>query len=111
MVGKKTTEGRQLGSAILMIRELRQMRQKDVAKRAGITAAHLSFIEGGHRSASVEVLEMIGKALGVPVEFILLLSGDTRTCGSESLGEMVEATRAAILTAIRQGIDLNEARE
>ena len=54
-------------------RNLRRMRsehglsQEELAHRAGVDRSYISLLETGSNSASVDMLERIGKALGVSV--------------------------------------------
>jgi DNA-binding XRE family transcriptional regulator len=58
-------------SRITVWREHRGLSQKDLAAKAGMTAAQLCEIEGGKRSGSIATLRKIAKALGVTVNDLL----------------------------------------
>lgn len=56
-----------LGEKIRQLRESKNMKAKDVAEKAKISAASLSYIESGTNNPTVETLERILNALGVPL--------------------------------------------
>jgi transcriptional regulator with XRE-family HTH domain len=56
-----------LGSAIKVVRTAGGIRQRELAKKIGVTANYLSLVEGGKREPSVAVLNRLAKALGIPV--------------------------------------------
>lgn len=57
--------------AVRRQRVLRGIRQKDLAVAAGLSPNHLCNIESGARSAGVEALHRLAKALDCPVEKLL----------------------------------------
>jgi transcriptional regulator with XRE-family HTH domain len=57
-----------LGIDIRTRRNTMQLTQKALAKRAGISAAHMSGIERGQRNASVLCLARIAKSLRTTLE-------------------------------------------
>jgi len=52
-------------------REYKQIKVKELAKRAGITPSYLSQIETGKRNPAIDTLKRIAKALGVDVEVLI----------------------------------------
>jgi transcriptional regulator with XRE-family HTH domain len=61
-----------LSVVLVKIREERGLTQRDLAKRAKVTAAYVAMIETGVRkSPSLAVLRRLAKALGVPVTALL----------------------------------------
>lgn len=57
---------------ITKLRERQGLTQRDLAKRAKVTAAYVAMIETGvRRSLSLAVLKRLAKALGVPVTALL----------------------------------------
>jgi len=61
-----------LSIIITKLRERQGLTQRDLAKRAKVTAAYVAMIETGVRkSPSLAVLERLAKALGVPVTALL----------------------------------------
>jgi len=55
-------------------REYRNLTQKQLAEKTGVTIAHISQIESGKRECSVKLLKSLAAALEVDVE--MLLSGE-----------------------------------
>jgi len=62
----------ELARAIKMIRTASGIRQKEVARRLGVTANYISLVESGKREPSISFLKHLGKLLGVPVGFFFL---------------------------------------
>ena len=61
-----------LSVVIAKLREARGLTQRDLAKKAKVTAAYVAMIETGVRkSPSLAVLQRLAKALGVPVTALL----------------------------------------
>jgi XRE family transcriptional regulator of biofilm formation len=61
-----------LSIIITKLRERQGLTQRDLAKRAKVTAAYVAMIETGVRkSPSLAVLKRLAKALGVPVTALL----------------------------------------
>jgi len=57
---------------IATLREARGLTQRDLAKKAKVTAAYVAMIETGVRkNPSLVVLKRLAKALGVPVTALL----------------------------------------
>lgn len=61
----------QLGLRIRKARKDRNFILKDLEARAGVSATHLSEIERGLTSPSIQVLAKIARALGRPAKFFL----------------------------------------
>lgn len=57
----------EIGRAILEIRKEKNLKQEGVALEAGTNTGHLSRIEQGVRSPSLDMLERLALALGVSV--------------------------------------------
>lgn len=47
-------------------RQAKDMKQVSVARAAGITEAHYSYIENGKKRPSIAVAQRLGKVLGIP---------------------------------------------
>src|ERR1039457_6574420 len=61
-----------LGNAIKTVRTARKVKQRDLAKRAGVTANYVSLVEGDKREPSVSLLKKLAASLKVPVSFFFL---------------------------------------
>lgn len=64
----------QLGTTIRNLRNLKEMRQADLARAVGITESFVSHIESGKKEPSPRVARSIAEALGVPIELLLWLA-------------------------------------
>ena len=75
MLEKLTPQGRkilrEIGDKITQIREEKNMRQIDVAKKGGLNANYYAKVERGESSLSVITLEKVCKGLGVKSSEIL----------------------------------------
>ena len=52
-------------------REYKQIKVKELAKRAGITPSYLSQIETGKRNPTIDTLKAIAEALAIDVEMLI----------------------------------------
>lgn len=98
-IDKKT-----LGKAIRQIRNLRGLSQANLAKDAGIQPNSLALVERGERGVSMEKLNALSAALGVPAACLAVLgakkiggSGDS-TAFVKSLQRLIFATIVAQVT-------------
>lgn len=64
------------GKAIRVARALAGLQQKELASRAGLDPSHISLIEQGKRNPSVEALEKLATALGIPPHLLTLLGSE-----------------------------------
>jgi transcriptional regulator with XRE-family HTH domain len=65
-----------LGEAIKEVRGERELTQKDLAKRVGITQSHLSQLESGNKEPSLSTLERIAEELDLSVPMLVVLAMD-----------------------------------
>ena len=56
---------------VLILRKKRNLSQKDLADRMGVSNSYVSMLERGQRSPPLETIELIAKALGVRAEALL----------------------------------------
>lgn len=59
-----------IGHVIRVLRTAANLKQKDLARQAGIKSNYLSLVEAGKREPSVNVLRAIAKALNVPISML-----------------------------------------
>lgn len=59
-----------IGNAIKTIRKKEKLKQKEYAKRIGITQTYLSLIENGYRVPSMDVINGIANDLSIPVALL-----------------------------------------
>lgn len=60
-----------IGEKILMLREEKDMKQKELAELVGVTEATLSRYENGKREPKGEIVSRIAKALNVSTDYLL----------------------------------------
>ena len=58
------------GARIREIRSKKQLTQAQVAEKAGISAAFLSFLESGRKQGSLETYSKLSNALGVRLDVL-----------------------------------------
>jgi transcriptional regulator with XRE-family HTH domain len=63
-----------LHRALKLLRTSHDFTQKELAKKLGISASHLSEIESGQKTPSLVLLERYGEVFEVPVSSILFLA-------------------------------------
>jgi transcriptional regulator with XRE-family HTH domain len=68
-----------IGSTIKKLRKRKGIQQNELAERSGISQTYLSQIENGSRSATLETLEKVCKALDIPLSIISFLSLDVNS--------------------------------
>jgi len=67
-----------LGERIREIRKSKGFTQEQLAEMVGVEPRHISRVEGGYNSPSIERLAKISEALGVPInEFFNFMHLDT----------------------------------
>ncbi len=64
--------------AIRLVRSTKGLSQKDLAKKSKIDPSFLSLIERDKRLPGTKTLEMLSKALGVPLYLIILLASEKK---------------------------------
>jgi len=62
---------KRLGNRLKAARKAKGWTQQELAEKAGLTAAFLSYLENGSRSGSLESLVKLGEALGMEAEELL----------------------------------------
>ena len=74
MKGGRTLEAQSARSIILWLRETKGLKQKDLAKKAGIANATLSDIEAGKKIPSLITLQKIANAFSMDLKEFLSLN-------------------------------------
>ncbi|MCB9355636.1 MAG: helix-turn-helix transcriptional regulator [Lewinellaceae bacterium] len=88
-----------LGSVIQEIRRKRDISQGDLAKQLNISQTYLSQIEGDKKTPSMDMLQEISTALGVPVYYLMfkgLEPGDKEKKKRESYQKLSPAITSMI---------------
>lgn len=99
-----------IGKAIRLVREAKGMRASQLAQRVGISNPFLSLIEQGRRQPSLDVVDRLARALGVPTESLILLAKprDSRlTSTHRGANGLVQAVRrlAEAEASLRQKLE------
>ncbi|MCF6195912.1 MAG: helix-turn-helix domain-containing protein [Emcibacter sp.] len=63
-----------LSKALRLLRVYHDLKQKDLAEMLGLSKSHISEIEGGHKTPSLEVIEKYAKLFKVPVSSIIFFA-------------------------------------
>lgn len=65
-----------LGKAIHMCRNRRQLSQGELARLAGCSVSYLSMLENSKRDPTISTVKSIATALRVPMEILFFLGAD-----------------------------------
>ena len=65
-----------LGRILKHIRVFSKSTQEEVSLKVGVTRAHLSLIENGHKKPTLEVLENYAKSFDISLSNIMLFAED-----------------------------------
>jgi transcriptional regulator with XRE-family HTH domain len=85
------------GRAIKIVRTAHGLTLAQLAEKVSVGASHLSLIESGRRSPSVEVLHEIADGLGTPLHLLTLLASDAAEFDKpENATQVVEAAGALV---------------
>ena len=76
------------GKGIRIARALAGVRQKQLAMLADVDPSHISMIEKGKRHPSLDVLERLSSALGMPQDLLVLLSTESDDLKHQSAKEI-----------------------
>lgn len=85
-----------LGEVVRSLREQKQLSRKELAERVGVSQHAIRYIERGERAPSMESINLIGEALGVPAGALALL-------GSRFEGRSVRG--ANLLDSVQNAIE------
>jgi transcriptional regulator with XRE-family HTH domain len=64
------------GKALRIARAMAGLQQKQLADLAGMNSSHISLMEMGKRRPSVQALDKLCKALGIPKHLFMLLGAE-----------------------------------
>lgn len=65
-----------IGACVRLLREQQRLSQETLAAKAGISYQYLSGVETGKENFSIQVLESLAKALGLPVRTLVVAAYD-----------------------------------
>lgn len=67
-----------LGERLRTLREARHLSQGDIARRSGLLPSYVSRIENDHTLPSIDTLEKVARALGVPMHQLFYGGGQLK---------------------------------
>lgn len=82
--------------AIRICRAAFGIRQAELAERLRIGPSHLSLIESGKRQPSLETLDDIARALGVPKPLLILLASEPKDIDDTNDHDLDRLSRALL---------------
>ena len=65
-----------IGFAIKQCRKTKHFTQSDLSKRSKLSISYISLLERNKRDPNISVLEVISKALDVPVPILIFLAAE-----------------------------------
>lgn len=77
-----------LSEALRLIRVFHDLKQVEAAEKLGISRSHLSEIESGTKTPSLEIIERYSNAFGIPMSSIMFFSENIEKAGK---GEKAKA--------------------
>lgn len=75
-----------LGKTIRILRQAKELKLSELAKKSAISVPFLSLLEKGTRQPSLDVIRRLSVALGVPSEALVLLGLGSTTMSSADQG-------------------------
>src|ERR1700733_5132806 len=88
------------GKGLKLARAIADLNQKDLALKAGLDPSHISLIEKVAEKPSLEALEKLSQALGIPSDLFLLMAfdkEDLKLRNPEELQRAVESIARLVL--------------
>ena len=89
-----------IGRAIRLCRSQKGWTLRELSKRTGIAASHLSMIERNQRDASMTAMQAIAIAFGMPLNVLIFLAADQKDLAGIS-DELKEKLSRAALELLR----------
>jgi transcriptional regulator with XRE-family HTH domain len=91
-----------IGERIRSLRESKDLSQGDIEERTGMPRAYISRVENGHTVPSLETLENLAGALGVPLYRFFYEGDDLTEIPSESPTQGVRSEEIRFLNKVRR---------
>lgn len=92
------------GRAIRIVRTAHGLTKAQLARELSIGASHLSLIERGKRTPSVDVLDEISRVLRIPPHLLALLASETGDLDDPKNAEQVaELARSLVRVLVAAG--------
>lgn len=90
---------KRIGAVLRAIREHRSLSQLNAATIAGLSHSMLCRIEGGNVGLSINTLQSLAGALGVPLEVVMMLCADDIAASQHRLRECLKDFKQVLQTA------------
>jgi transcriptional regulator with XRE-family HTH domain len=90
----------QLGAAIRELRRIKKVKQATVAAKARLSIQNISTTENGKKRFSLDVLDHVAFALGVPVSWIFLMA--TQVSEPGEISDMLHVLKGRISERVRR---------
>jgi transcriptional regulator with XRE-family HTH domain len=78
-----------VGKKLREIRIQKALSQRELSKRSGLPSSQISRIENGYRVPSLETLERITAALGVPLSYVFYDAGISHSSSTPAVQEAI----------------------
>jgi transcriptional regulator with XRE-family HTH domain len=92
------------GKAIRVVRTAYGLTQADLAQRLSVGASQLSLIEAGKRQPSLQVLDDVSVALGVPPHLLTLLASEPSDIDDpKNAAEVAELAKSLLRLLVSAG--------
>lgn len=103
-----------LSEALRLLRVYHDMKQKDLAEKLGLSSSHVSEIENGNKTPSLEVVQRYATLFKIPVSSIMFFSeqieGASRKSAIESRAKNAIASKIiSLLKAIELRTEASDA--
>ena len=96
-----------IGTTIRILRQTLGIGLGELARSASLSSPYLSLVESGKRNPSLDAIDRIAQALGVPVD-VLLLSGSAAGSQLRTDDDMAASLQASIAKLVRAESALRE---
>ncbi len=90
-----------LGIALKYYRIRAGVRQKELARRTGVSGSYLSLVESERRAPSLDVLTRAAKVLEIPVELVMIEAKEQGGQLSPEQAELFSRAKALMLLAAK----------
>lgn len=97
-----------LSEALRLLRVYHDLKQKDLANKLGLSNSHISEIESGNKTPSIEVIEKYAEFFKIPVSSIMFFS--EQISGTSSKSAVEKKAKNAIASKIIGFLQAIEAR-
>lgn len=67
-----------IGKAIKVCRTQKDLSQKELAKKAGVSISYLSLLERNKREANIHIIKNIAHALDIPLSILIFLASEKK---------------------------------